>query len=349
MSLPLVSVIVPVYKVEPYLEECILSIRNQTYTNLEIILVDDGSPDRCGEICDKHAALDARIRVIHRENGGLSVARNTGMEVATGSFISFIDSDDYIAPRFYELLLKGFEEHPGMSVVACQIYKGETGNLLPLNAGWEIRQPTVYDFYDYCERVIVGKQSAAVWNKLYRAELLREIRFRAGRVLEDTLFMFDFLSILRKNQVGLLIIPDRLYYYRVREGSICTDTRHPIMLESIRCTREIADYYRDRDDVLFKQLQRLLNRKIIFFNAQLLANRAWKQKYAATFPPLRRQVSMRLLFQDEVSTYFKLVTCLVWYFPFAYPVLRQIKRTIVGLYVRVRITRYFANLRSIFQ
>ena len=103
----LISVIVPVYKVEPYLDKCVRSIVDQTYQNLEIILVDDGSPDRCGEICDAWAAKDSRIRVIHKENGGLSDARNAGMAVATGKYMGFVDSDDYIAPDMYRLLLEG--------------------------------------------------------------------------------------------------------------------------------------------------------------------------------------------------------------------------------------------------
>ena len=101
----LISVIVPVYKVEPYLDKCVRSIVEQTYQNLEIILVDDGSPDNCGAICDAWAEKDSRIKVIHKENGGLSDARNAGMDVATGQWIAFVDSDDWIAEEMYESLL----------------------------------------------------------------------------------------------------------------------------------------------------------------------------------------------------------------------------------------------------
>lgn len=105
-TLPLISVIVPVYKVEPYLHRCIDSIRNQTYTNLEIILVDDGSPDNCGRICDEYAQKDKRIFVIHQENGGLSAARNSGLDRCSGAYIGFVDSDDCIHPEMYERLYK---------------------------------------------------------------------------------------------------------------------------------------------------------------------------------------------------------------------------------------------------
>jgi glycosyltransferase involved in cell wall biosynthesis len=107
----LISVVVPIYKVEPYLHRCINSIINQTYSHLEIILVDDGSPDKCGEICDEYAKQDKRIEVIHQENGGLSDARNKGMSIATGKYISFVDSDDYLVLEAYEILLKEAEKY----------------------------------------------------------------------------------------------------------------------------------------------------------------------------------------------------------------------------------------------
>ena len=103
---PKISVIVPVYKVEKYLDKCVESIVNQTYKNLEIILVDDGSPDNCPAMCDEWAEKDERIRVIHKENGGLADARNAGMDIATGDYIGFVDSDDWIEPNMYEVLLK---------------------------------------------------------------------------------------------------------------------------------------------------------------------------------------------------------------------------------------------------
>ena len=105
-SNPKISVIVPVYKVEKYLDKCVESIVNQTYKNLEIILVDDGSPDNCPAMCDEWAEKDERIRVIHKENGGLADARNAGMDIATGDYIGFVDSDDWIEPNMYEVLLK---------------------------------------------------------------------------------------------------------------------------------------------------------------------------------------------------------------------------------------------------
>ena len=106
----IISVIIPVYKVEQYLEQCIVSVTRQTYQQLEILLVDDGSPDRCGTICDEWAKRDRRIKVIHKENGGLSDARNAGLKVASGTFIAFVDSDDFIMPTMLEQLLVALEQ-----------------------------------------------------------------------------------------------------------------------------------------------------------------------------------------------------------------------------------------------
>ena len=118
----LISVIVPIYNVEKYLDRCVESIINQTYKNLEIILVDDGSPDNCTQMCDDYAKKDSRIRVVHKENGGLSDARNAGMEVATGEYVSFIDSDDYISLDFYETLFQTMIDNDS-DIVECSVVK----------------------------------------------------------------------------------------------------------------------------------------------------------------------------------------------------------------------------------
>lgn len=141
---PLISVIVPIYGVEKYLEQCLDSIINQTYRNLEIILIDDGSPDRCGEICDRYASRDSRIKVIHQSNQGLSAARNAGMDMATGEYISFIDSDDYIDPHFYEKMEQGFQDYPEAPIIICLPYQDKDGQITYLNPDWHIKQPVFH-------------------------------------------------------------------------------------------------------------------------------------------------------------------------------------------------------------
>ena len=126
----LVTIVVPVYKVEKYIDKCINSILSQTYKNLEIILVDDGSPDDCGKICDRYAKLDTRINVIHKENGGLSDARNAGNDVAKGKFISFIDSDDYIEPEYIEILYKAIKKDETDIAISSHKVIYESGAIL---------------------------------------------------------------------------------------------------------------------------------------------------------------------------------------------------------------------------
>lgn len=323
---PLISVIVPIYQVEAYLEQCLDSIINQTYRQLEIILIDDGSPDRCGEICDRYAIQDSRIKVIHQTNQGLSAARNAGMDMATGEYISFIDSDDYIAPHFYEKLLEGFKEHPEAKVTACQVFKNENGEITPLNSKWDHQFPTIHSSR-WCQDAILGKTNVTVWNKLYQAELLKEIRFCKGRIVEDVLFMYDFLPICINQQALLLLLPDYLYYYRIRQGSICRCST-PILPESIRCRKEIAESSRKEYPNFSRAVNRMANREIISFNGQLELNKEWKRKYASTFRPLLKQIPFSEIIGYKVSINSKIALFTIRLYPAAYPILRKMKRMI---------------------
>lgn len=212
---PLISVIVPVYRVEAFLPRCLDSVRNQTYRNLEILLVDDGSPDNCGKICDEYAQIDPRIRVIHKENGGLSSARNAGLDAARGALIGFVDSDDWIAPEMYEKLLSALEKW-NAQLACCGRYdvREKTGQqkigLCPKTdeclsgvafAGRIFR-------YDGCD--------SSACDKLYRRELLENMRYPEGRVCEDMPVIYRIA--LKAERVALC--PEPLYYYYHRQGSI---------------------------------------------------------------------------------------------------------------------------------
>ena len=216
---PLISVIVPVYNVAEYLPECVDSIINQTYKNLEIILVDDGSTDACPDICDEYAKRDSRIRVIHKKNGGLSDARNVGLDICTGEWIGFVDSDDYIAHDMYEKLYASAVEVQA-DVSVCQSIKDKNGTLLYSNyqRGTEI----LYSKEDMINRMFCGGvQTIAVYLKLYRKNVFLDLRFPVGKTNEDA---FIILSII-DNTDKMVIIPDALYYYRLRIGSI-TNVRY---------------------------------------------------------------------------------------------------------------------------
>lgn len=209
----LISVIVPVYKVEKYLEKCIESIISQSYKNLEIILVDDGSPDGCGKICDAYAEKDKRIKVIHQENRGLCGARNTGLRAATGDYIGFVDSDDYISEDMYEYLGKSLEKYDA-DVVSCRYFR----------VGREYDGYTEKGEYDVimtgreAVRELVGNfiLRSLFWNKLFRREILDGFSFPEGRTFEGTLTMHHLLLKCRK----VIMLCEPKYYYLDNSDSI---------------------------------------------------------------------------------------------------------------------------------
>ncbi len=213
----LISVIVPIYKVEKYLNECIRSIINQTYRNLEIILVDDGSPDYCPQICDDWAKKDGRILVIHKENGGLSSARNAGLDVCTGEYISFIDSDDWIDPCFYEVLLseiKKSESDIAMCAIIAEYPNGHRKKIEGLNADCVFFQKELIHNFLYHRKHLCG----GVVDKLYRKEVFKDVRFPIGLNSEDRYVHAVTYSSIEK----LRYVDTILYHYRKRENSICT-------------------------------------------------------------------------------------------------------------------------------
>ena len=210
----LISVIVPVYKVEQYLDKCVQSIVDQTYRNLEIILVDDGSPDNCGAMCDAWAAKDSRIRVIHKENGGLSDARNAGMAVAAGEYMGFIDSDDYIAPDMYRLLLERMTAD-GSDIAACgveMVFEDGTPSRMLTPTGSH-----VLDNGQAMESIIrESLLKQPVWYKLYRTDLIRDIPFAVGKYHEDVFWSWQ--AVARAGKISIFDTP--CYYYLQRSGSI---------------------------------------------------------------------------------------------------------------------------------
>lgn len=225
----LISVIVPVYKVEKYLNDCIESILAQTYENLEIILVDDGSPDDCPVMCDQWAKREPRIQVIHKENGGLSDARNAGMKIASGRYVCFVDSDDFISKYYVEQMHTVAVENK-VPLVACdmrtfydndQIYDRRENSSVSC----------VLNSEEALNDVIHGVGIRAVaWNKLYERSLLLNEEFLVGKYHEDEFFTYRIID--KAGRVGY--IDEKLYYYRQREGSIMASfsERHLDALEA---------------------------------------------------------------------------------------------------------------------
>lgn len=224
----LVSVIVPIYKVEAFLNKCIQSIVGQTYADLEIILVDDGSPDSCPRMCDDWAAKDRRIKVIHKENGGLSDARNAGLAIATGEYISFIDSDDWIEPDFLQVLLDAMGQ-TGADIADCATrLVSEDGKGLSVRGANE--DETLDTVSALVRLVKEDRVYQTVWNKLYRRAVIGDIRFEKGKYNEDDYFTYQVFDRAKK----VAVVAKPLYNYLQRAGSIMGVGYNPRRLDGLK-------------------------------------------------------------------------------------------------------------------
>lgn len=213
MEMPLISVIVPVYKTEAYLDRCVQSIADQTYKNLEIILVDDGSPDNCPVLCDAWAAKDSRIKVIHQENAGGGAARNVALDMAKGQYIGLIDSDDYIEPHMYAHLLSLVEED--VDIAECGILETES-DYAALDDG-SIYESGIYSVQEAMKLHIsdaLFRQTPP--NKLYRRSTIGEIRFPVGKRIDDEFWTYRVIANARK----LVHTSCKMYAYRQQPGSV---------------------------------------------------------------------------------------------------------------------------------
>ena len=232
----LISVIVPVYKVEKYLDRCVQSIVDQTYSNLEIILVDDGSPDNCGAMCDAWAEKDSRIKVIHKENGGGAQARNAGLDCATGEYIGFVDSDDYILPEMYEVLL-GVLHSFDSEIAECGYCTFEADEIITGDAAentvrvFDTEQALFENIRDKICRQLV-------WNKLYSRSVLEDVRFVEGKLIDDEFFTYRALGNAARTAVTSRI----LYCYRQQAASTMHQAYSLRRLEVIEAKQMRMEY-----------------------------------------------------------------------------------------------------------
>ena len=232
---PLISVIVPVYKVEAYLPKCLDSIINQTYRNLEIILVDDGSPDGCGAICDRYAEQDSRVRVIHQENAGVSSARNAGLDIMTGEYLTFVDSDDWLAPNAIEVLFDRIQRDGSDMVIGQRIKVFGDGTMGPASCTW------------MGDMKITGQEAMAtlgtetpvpccVWGSLEKRAVYQDLRFPKITRAEDLWIFPDVLDSCRTISLDSRII----YYYYQRNTSIIHNSTDVQKLDNIAAEFHVA-------------------------------------------------------------------------------------------------------------
>lgn len=328
---PLISVIIPVYKVEQFLKRCVDSVLSQTYTNLEIILVDDGSPDLCPKICDDYAALDSRIKVVHKKNGGLSSAKNAGLDTCKGEYIAFVDSDDFISKYFIEFLYQAVvEKHVNISVAEYRSFKED-------EVLFDENEPDNYTVEKQSLEEIMSRYSSIFshdsmltivsWNKLYKANLFDNIRFPDGKLYEDTATTYKILNKCEE----IAFIKNPLYFYFLRQGSISG---------SDVFTEKNLDFY----DALEKSYEFFLEQKkehlAIFIIPQLLKAGIyswWGVKYVLKQPRRAEEIlryikskSQKITTTPYINGLQKKSLLLLLKIPVLYAIYRKITPGIIG-------------------
>lgn len=264
----LISVIVPVYNVEPYLRVCLDSIINQTYKNIEIIIVNDGSTDKSEMICEEYKKNDHRIVLINQRNSGLSAARNSGVKVARGRYIGFVDSDDFIYPDMYECLVKNMVDN-NADIVECQVetvFEDKSVNISRQDIN-----SCILDGQEALKRLIAHSKDArpkyAVWCKLYRREIIEDLLFPVGRIHED--YFYDAVSFLRAS--NYIIIDKKLYCHRKRPFSITTSPFSKKDYDKLFLIDKRTEYLRDsRHDNLARisEEEKYLTQLEFYFHAK---------------------------------------------------------------------------------
>jgi glycosyltransferase involved in cell wall biosynthesis len=231
---PLISIIIPVYKVEPYLRKCVDSVFAQTYTNLEIILVDDGSPDNCGNICDEYAEKDKRIVVIHKENGGLSDARNAGLDIMKGEYVAFVDSDDWVSAKYVEDMYENLKKYDADISLSGTIYVYENNKkdtVLPINGN-----EGLYTQKEAVENLFYQKGIyPSACSKLYKSKLFETIRYPKGKLNEDSAITYKIFCLCDK----ISYTNANNYYYLQRIGSIENSLFSPKKMDAIDIVDEM--------------------------------------------------------------------------------------------------------------
>lgn len=242
-----VSVIVPIYNVEKYLDRCVNSIINQTYTNLEIILVDDGSPDNCPNLCDDWAKKDSRIKVIHKENGGLSDARNAGLDICTGDYVTFVDSDDLIDEKFVEVLLN-IAKNKNAEIVSCGVKRFKDTIEKNENKVVEIKEysstKAIANTYKTADMEFVISCA-----KLFKSDIFDNLRFKVGVIHEDEFVIHYIFDKVNK----FVVTNQELYYYFYNDNSITIGSFKLKRIDILRALQDRAEYLKQNYLELYKE------------------------------------------------------------------------------------------------
>lgn len=275
MNSPLVSVIVPVYNVAPYLEQCLDSIVNQTYRNLEIILVDDGSTDESGAICDRYAEQDGRIQVVHKENGGQSSARNVALDMMTGEWVLFVDSDDWIELNTLELLFEQKDERADIVEFGWNFIYGDSNKVF-------LNEACVMSGLDALKLLVhTDIYMGLMANKLFKASYLQKSRFISGRYYEDTPFIIEQLYKIKTYQY----IAEPLYNYRRDRVGQTTEGFTPKRFDLFRNFEDLMQKYEATDMVAYLQTIYAYIAKNNYFEAYIQPSLEEKKKAKKLLKP----------------------------------------------------------------
>ncbi len=268
-----ISVIVPVYNVEKYLEECLDSIIHQTYQKLQIVLVDDGSTDSSGIICDEYAKKDSRITVLHQTNQGAGAAKNAGLELIKGDYFTFLDSDDYIELNMYEVLIEKMNNYD-VDIVQCLFTNEGVNQSLFNNYVFQRKGIRKLSPKKYLYEILYDWKYALLWNKLYKSNLLGTIRFPRGRKIDDEFFTYKLIG----RASSILCIDSSLYHYRMRKTGVMNESsKRRLVSERVESFEEryhyisetytslASDYYKHLSEYIDYELKQTEDLALIEF------------------------------------------------------------------------------------
>lgn len=302
----MISIIIPVYNVERYLEECIISVVNQTFSDLEIILVDDGSKDNSPLICDNWAKKDSRIKVVHKNNGGLSSARNAGLDVATGDYIGFVDSDDIIDKDMYQNLFLAINNDKSIGMSSCMIkafYDNYLQDSHDYKTSWKVSETRIIESSKFAELLLPTTRNFTVCSKLFKHNVIKDVRFEEGILNEDSVFIFELSKRVEEQNVSLVEIPFYGYYYRQRLNSICHSSEVPIEPSVYRNFTKMIDYYKDTNNLRMKDVisRYLALRSYKYLKKIIKGNHNWAKKYHREVNKFLKTISLSEIKRYKVS------------------------------------------------
>ncbi len=316
----LITVVVPVYNVENYVIRCVESIINQTYKHLEIILVDDGSKDKSGQICDELARKDTRIKVIHKKNGGLSDARNVGIDIARGKYLSFIDGDDDIEPNMIEKLYNTIKDNDAQ-ISMCRMIKIEKNKSYPTREFPSIESKLVMTGLDANKLLLKDVIDCSACLKLYRIEVFDSLRFPYGKTNEDFALMYKLFYKANK----VVYISDILYHYYFREQSITTSAFSLKSFDKYYNSLDMLQWVKKNCPKILSEARHHLHLQTMFLLKHLIINNLEKT-YIEQYKKLKSTITKQtfyILFDKYKTIKEKFSVLVMGWFPSLYKILRK--------------------------